>query len=926
MGPPTVFVSYSHKDEDWKDRLLPQLRVLELEEHIKVWDDRQIDGGDTWYPEIKEAMAEAEIAVLLISAHFLSSPFIRDEEVPYLLERRAREGMTIIPVLLRPCPWSTVDWLKNIQMLPRDGKSVAVDFKDEWDTPFAEVAELIFEILNDPNYEPPAPPPPTWLAPEKVDIARLPETGVELFGRSAELALLDQAWEDDATHIVSLVAWGGVGKSTLVNRWLERVAADNYRGAVRVFAWSFYSQGTGERVTSADQFVAAALDWFGDDDPAQGSPWAKGERLAELVRQQRSLLLLDGMEPLQSPSAEERGKVKDPALATLLTELARDNTGLCVITTRETVSDLVDFSATVRETDLEQISAESGRALLRVGGVRGMDAALEAASRAFGNHALALNLLAAYLHDIAGHDVSLAEAIPDLDIPDERGRHPRRVMAAFAARFGDGPEVDILRMLGLFDRPAEAEAIAALRTAPAIPDLTTHLQDLSEADWMRLLENLSAIGLVAPASQHNRDILDAHPLVREHFGQQLRDDFPDAWREGNSRLYEHYKEVPAQEYPDTLEALAPLYAAVAHGCAAGRHQEAFDGVHWKRIRRGREFYITKKLGAFGNEVAALSGYFDRPWHRPVAGLNEVSKPLVLNLASFALRSLGRLLEAMPLQELGLEIDITREDWNSAAISARNVSQLSLLVGNISQGIAFGRTSVELADQSGNAFERMGERAVLAGALVQAGRAGEAGTLFREAESIQKEMQPEYPRLYSYQGFLFCELLFDQDRHQEVQDRATQAIKIATQNNWLLDIGLDHLALGRAHMAEARQGRSGDFLKAEDELNLAVDGLRRAASLDHIPNGLLARAALHRLKNDFAAAHRDLNEASTIAERGQMRLHQADARLELTRLHLATGARDQARSVLAEAKAAIKEMGYHRRDKAVAKLTAALADG
>ena len=62
---------------------------------------------------------------------------------------------------------------------------------------------------------------------------------------------------------------------------------------------------------------------------------------------------------------------------------------------------------------------------------------------------------------------------------------------------------------------------------------------------------------------------------------------------------------------------------------------------------------------------------------------------------------------------------------------------------------------------------------------------------------------------------------------------------------------------------------------------------------------------------------------TIAERGQMRLHQADARLEYARLHLAAGARDQARSDLAEAKAAIEEMGYHRRDKDVAELTAEL---
>ena len=63
------------------------------------------------------------------------------------------------------------------------------------------------------------------------------------------------------------------------------------RGAERVFGWSFYSQGAAEgRQVSADQFIAAALTWFGDEDPIKGSPWDKGERLAELIKQQRTLL------------------------------------------------------------------------------------------------------------------------------------------------------------------------------------------------------------------------------------------------------------------------------------------------------------------------------------------------------------------------------------------------------------------------------------------------------------------------------------------------------------------------------------------------------------------------------------------------------------------------------------------------------------
>jgi len=72
---------------------------------IVVWDDRKIDVGDTWYPEITNAMEQASVAVCLISADFLTSDFCQKEEVPFLLKKREQEGMLLIPVLIRPCLW-----------------------------------------------------------------------------------------------------------------------------------------------------------------------------------------------------------------------------------------------------------------------------------------------------------------------------------------------------------------------------------------------------------------------------------------------------------------------------------------------------------------------------------------------------------------------------------------------------------------------------------------------------------------------------------------------------------------------------------------------------------------------------------------------------------------------------------------------------
>src|SRR5882672_1323231 len=123
MSKPTVFLSYSHEDEKWKDELSVQLKVLE--DMLGVWDDRQIDGGDTWFDKIRSAMDGATVAVCLISADYLTSDFCKKEEIPYLLKRRAEQGMRLFPVLLRPCAWKLVSWLKPIQIVPSGNRPIA---------------------------------------------------------------------------------------------------------------------------------------------------------------------------------------------------------------------------------------------------------------------------------------------------------------------------------------------------------------------------------------------------------------------------------------------------------------------------------------------------------------------------------------------------------------------------------------------------------------------------------------------------------------------------------------------------------------------------------------------------------------------------------------------------------------------------------
>jgi hypothetical protein len=148
MPAPKVFISYSHQDEEWKNRLVRHLRVLQLEGHLEIWNDRQITAGDDWRSEIESAMAGARVAVMLISADFLTSGFIRGTEVPRLLERQAQDGLRIVPLIVQPCPWLRVPWLARIQARPKDGRPLADGSAVQIERDLSCLAEEIADLLS----------------------------------------------------------------------------------------------------------------------------------------------------------------------------------------------------------------------------------------------------------------------------------------------------------------------------------------------------------------------------------------------------------------------------------------------------------------------------------------------------------------------------------------------------------------------------------------------------------------------------------------------------------------------------------------------------------------------------------------------------------------------------------------------------------
>jgi tetratricopeptide (TPR) repeat protein len=250
-------------------------------------------------------------------------------------------------------------------------------------------------------------------------------------------------------------------------------------------------------------------------------------------------------------------------------------------------------------------------------GVKGLEAELRSASDEFRGHCLALTLLGSYLTDAYDGDIRCREEVSKRLAHDARqGVHARKVMESYQSWFGAGPEVSVLRMLGLFDRPADEKALGALLKPPAIDGLTESLTDLNPIEWRTILAKLRRARLVAGEDPYNPRHLDTHPLVREFFGDQLRSRQSEAWKECNSRLYHYYRTL-APQLPDNFREMEPLFSAVVCGCNAGLYRQALREIYIPRIQQGDALFAANVLGARGSLLLALVHFFENAqWGLP----------------------------------------------------------------------------------------------------------------------------------------------------------------------------------------------------------------------------------------------------------------------------------------------------------------------
>lgn len=766
--------------------------------------------------------------------------------------------------------------------------------------PFAEFEEKIRQVALIEVEE-------SRKRPLKISLAQLPITNADIFGRDWELASLDSAWDDSSVNILQLIGFGGVGKSALVNYWLSQFDKDNYRSANKVYAWSFYWQGTSSDVkSSGDFFIEHALEWFGDARPTQGTPWAKASRLATLIRESKTLLILDGIEPLQQPPGSKNGKVENPAVALLLRELANYNNGLCIVTSRLAISDLAGFkNDRVRTRRVENLTSKFGVELLKNIGVNGERRELALAVRNYLGHPLSLTLLGGFLSSVHHGNIGKFRELSSLLDEKSQGSHANNLMKAYLDWVKDSPSCSLLYLIGLYDRAVSLSDIKSLVKLESIDGLTAELANLTNLQWGYAIEQLTDSNLVSIEGREDERIIDCHPLVRDFVGGYLRKEHLQYWQKGHNLIFQLLQNT-ARDEPSNMVDLEPLFRAVIHGAQAGRYSEAFS-LYFKKIKKG---YTLLTEGSHIADQACIRAFFIKEWDEPAEELSEVEKVHLLSSVATNLMSLGQIEQSIEPYIKSIQWFVEREKWLEAAASAGPFVSMLLLAGKLKEAISFMEGFKDCIDKTNNSVIQAMALNFQAHAYHLIGNDTAAKELFQKAEKIltldDPGTQVAFPTVSSY----YCKFLLESDAPMEALERSLKTIAWRNRGTWQVAIettsiiASDLLVLGLIFL------KLGDIPNAKAHLNKQLEIFRSADEWLYLPSSLNSRAQLYIATKEYSAANQDLQEALKISLRTGAKLGEWEAYINLSLLNLEQRKYLKSKKYLAKAKN-LPEMDVYR---------------
>ncbi len=945
---PKVFISYSHDSDEHRQRVLELSNRLRRE-GVDCFIDQYVNGfpPEGWKRWMEDQIENADFVLLVCTETYLNRFRGKD--------RDGGRGVNFEGVVISQTLYDSYQQNSQfIAVMPDNGSfdHVPAILKGFTTYLFSAEYEALYRVLtNQPLVDIPEvgeivdlsktmkresldlqkldplsalkshalinPPKPPHI---KLSLGQLPvpPDPIIFTGRDSEMEALTNVWNTAEKNIVQLVSDGGVGKSMIVWKWLEQLQMRGYPDVKQVFDWSFFSQGSNSYISDSQDFLDSAYQHFEE----YGLTLAKHDRklptkvahgIADAFLNAGGIIVLDGIEPLQSPKIDD-ALVLDDGVYNLLkivrnsgSRTANDPKLLLIVTTRWRIPELKGNA--VETILLEPLSPSAGARLLRELTIprlpkahiffNGADTVeieqeFEKASEEYGGHALALFLLGSYLLHHFDGNLAMRSNIPMrnkkhrlFNVDPTSSLHADRILTSYDRLFADRSHEPIqracrqvLRLLSLFDRPVSTADLAVVAEGSnKIAGLTDNLQPklLNEA-----IRELKSLGLVTTGTLEH---LCAHPLLLAHFETTFRRSNEKGWRDAHGLLFRHYSQKTI-EYPNNLNEMQPLFLAIVHGCKAGKQKEAINDIYIKRMMRGNNSFAYRSLGAVSPLLSALSHFFEPPdWSRYTGPDDDDLYGFVLNQVSAFLRALDRTDDAEQVLVSAIQFEESRSEWFGAGSNIIFLYELLYLSGRLSEALEASQKLIGLTKlYKSEANRRLHETLSYfqqAGISHARGQFEQAERQFGEAEQIWKKLYPEDPYLSGYGGFLYNSLLIDQGQSSVALKRAYALLPEAVQTHVPMNIGLYKLCIARARALEV------NYLEDIPEFDESVAEIRQSGEHPLLLHALLARAYFkyRREPEKIDSVLNDLAEVIEISERAGYLLFYCDARLRRARVLL-----------------------------------------
>jgi tetratricopeptide (TPR) repeat protein len=722
-----------------------------------------------------------------------------------------------------------------------------------------------------------------------VHLDHAPEPMREWVGRGDLLGALGGTWQDEERPlVVGLVGFGGEGKTSVVRRFVDSLLEGGDDELSGVFWWQF-SESAGP-----DEFLAAALEYLTKDRliAASISGPARAEVAASLLEKGRYLFVLDGLEAVQHQSDDQYGAMADPDLLAFLRFAAvPGHNSLCLLTSRAPVFDLLPY-VTYLHMDVDALSVDAGRALLRRLGVFGSDAAIDQVVEDWGRHALSLSLLASYLLRRHDGDVRRVTVLPPLDPSKSRDEMAARILREYDSCLS-AQERRFLVAFSVFRAPLAPDALDLLGIA-----VTTTGPQHADRQISTLLNHLTATRIVRKDASGR---LAMHPLVRDYYAHQGTAD-PVAWAALHEAAKQHYLALmgPDVQQP-SLTDLEPAIEAAHHACLSGAFDEAGD-IIYEQLYQGERGLITRELNAYSTLLSVFQDFFpNQQVHRAPLVQDAEARSWVLHETATALQMLGRLDESANLLRRAMEEFKERAQWHDAAVSCQNLAELHLELGALTEGARIIAEAFDLAERSADREDELVAHTLQGGLSHLQGQSDAAQESFDAALAIARDFTP-LPILYSTSGLHYADHLRRTGRPSEALAAHEANLTVCVEAGWQADEARCRVGLGDLALA------ANDHDRALSEYDRAGSIARRLTRRDALIHALIGKAR-YLVYTEPGSEPSELQQAITMARSGGYRVLETDARVLMARSQISRDP-ESAWESATHVDQASRNLGYH----------------